>query len=81
MGNTILLAMFVGSNRLYVLRRSFPESFRKITFFIFSLQMAATSRMLGVNITALQAHVEAISKVKMKNVIFLKLSGNDLLST
>ena len=34
----------VCSNRLYKLRRSFPESFKTTTFFIFTLHMGSTSQ-------------------------------------
>ena len=43
--NKTLLCMFVGSNELYVLRRSFSESFRTIVFYFFTLPMASTWRI------------------------------------
>ena len=42
--NIALLRAIVGSNRLYTLRKSFPESFKKIAFFIFTLRMGSTSQ-------------------------------------
>jgi len=43
--------------------------------------MPPTWSLTGVKKFALRGHVEAICKVKKKNAIFIKLSGNDLLST
>ena len=48
----IVLTTYVGSNRLYALRRLFSDSFRKITILIFTLQMTPTLALLTTNITA-----------------------------
>ena len=51
--NKILLGTCVGSNWLYILRRWFPESFKKIAFFFFNLLMASTwlQELLDMHIT------------------------------
>ncbi len=68
-----------GCKCLYISRRSLPESFRKMTIFIVTLQMTPTWARWDSNVTLQQGHVGAISKVKNKFSIFLKLWRNDLL--